>query len=340
MKRVLILMFSLTLLLSACGKKDIENKNLEQIQAEQGIPVRINAIEKNTFVQELIYNAGLSGIQESTTKAMVSDIVVGINAKVGDRVSKGQLIVTFPENTPSAQYDQATTAFNSSKQLFERMQRLFAQGAISQQDMDNVEAGYKVSKANLDASRKMINITAPIDGVITNMKVNVADHVYPGQDLFTVANTSRYRAVLWVPESEISQIKKGTAVTAVWNEAQIKGRVTTIAMALDPDNKAFRVEAELNNTDKSFAPGITADIRLSILSKPNSIVVDRQNIVTENGESYVWIAKDDKAVKTPITVGLDNQLQFEVLSGLSVGDSLITEGINMLSENVKIRIID
>jgi multidrug resistance efflux pump len=52
------------------------------------------------------------------------------------------------------------------------MQRLFAQGAISQQDLDNVETQYKVSKANLEVSDKMINVRAPISGIITAMNVN------------------------------------------------------------------------------------------------------------------------------------------------------------------------
>lgn len=340
MRKYLFPIICIVLILGACGKKQSDSKNIEQIQAEQGIPVRQIEIKNTVFKQELTYNAVLSGIEESTAKAMVSDIIVSINAKVGDRVKKGQTIVSFPRNTPAAQYEQANTAFNSIKQVYERMQRLHAQGAISQQDLDNAETQYKVSKSNLDASRMMIEVSAPIDGIITNVIVNPSEHVFPGADLFTVSNTNSYKAILWIPETEIKHIKQGTRATATWNEESIGGKVTQISMALDPNNKAFRVEAVFANTNRKFAPGITAEIKLDILSKSNAIVVDRQYIVSENGKRFVWVNTDGKATKREIEIGLDNQLQFEIIAGLQAGDILLTEGINQLSENSKLLVIE
>lgn len=340
MRKFMIIAISATLLISACGKKETDSRNIEQIQAEQGIPVRQTEIKTSTFKQELRYNATISGVEESTAKAMVSDIVVSINAKIGDRVKAGQAIVSFPQNTPAAQFEQATTAFNSVKQVYERMQRLHAQGAISQQDLDNVETQYMVSQANLSASRKMIHVTAPIDGIVTNIMVSPADHVFPGTDLFTVSNTRSYKAVLWVPESDIKHVKKGSKALASWNSETLTGKVTQISMALDPNNKAFRVETEFANTNPSFAPGITADITLEVLSKPNSIMVERQHIFAENGARFVWLNVDGVAVKRVVDIGLDNQLSFEIVSGLSIGEMLITEGMNQIYDKAKLLVIE
>ncbi|HCX59187.1 MAG TPA: efflux RND transporter periplasmic adaptor subunit, partial [Candidatus Cloacimonas sp.] len=101
----LIVAMSLIMLLSACGKKEQDAKSMEQLHEELGIPVRVSQIESDTFVQQLIYNASLQGMQESTVQAMLGDVVTGIKAKVGDRVEKGDVIVTFPVNSPSAQYE-------------------------------------------------------------------------------------------------------------------------------------------------------------------------------------------------------------------------------------------
>jgi len=328
------------LLLGACGKQKEESKNMEQLQSEQGIPVRHMEIKTSTFKQDLKYNAALSGKEESTAKAMVSDIVVSISAKVGDRVKKNQTIVSFPRNTPAAQFDQATTAFTTTRQAYERMQRLHAQGAISQQDLDNMEASFKVSKANLEASRKMIDVDAPIDGIVTNVMVNPADHVFPGADLFTVSNTSKYKALIWVPETDIKHVKKGTPARAIWNNMELRGRVTQIAMALDPNNKAFRVEVEFANTNREFAPGITAEIVLDTLSKANTIVVERQYVVREGEKHFAWVSVDGKAVKKEVRIGLDNKLEYEILSGLEPGEKLIVQGLNQLSDGIKILVIE
>ena len=83
-----------------------------------------------------------------------------------------------------------------------------------------------------------------------------------------------------------------------------------------------------------------SDIDIQILSKPNVIVVERHLLVKENGDSYVWLAKDDKAVRVPVTTGLTDQLAYEITSGLEEGDLLITQGIKSLTEGAKIRIIE
>lgn len=340
MRKLIVIILSIGLLLTACGKGKQESQNIEQIQAEQGIPIRQITVTPETFSRELIYNSSLKGVEESTAKAMVSDVVVSINRKVGDRVKAGEVIVRFPQNTPAAQFDQATTAFNSLKQAYERMQRLQAQGAISQQDLDNIETQYKVAAANLQASRKMIEVSAPIDGIITNIMVNAADHVFPGADLFTVAKTSSYRATLWVPESDKAQIKQGTPAIANWNGNSLRGSVKQVALAFDPQNKAFRVETEFANTNPAFAPGLTTEVRLLIQSKANAIVVQRQHLVRENDKSFVWLNIDGVAHKQEVQIGLDNQLSFEIVSGLQSGDLLITEGISQLKDNSKLLVVE
>ena len=313
---------------------------MEQIQKEEGIPVRVTTVQTTTFRKNLSYNATLSGSEESTATAMVGDIIVKINAKVGDKVNKGDIIVSFPVNTPAASWEQATSAFNSIKTVYERMQRLHAQGAISQQDLDNVETQYKVSKANLDASEQMINVRAPLSGIITAMMVNVSEKVFPGKELFTVASTGGYKAVLMVPESEINMLKKGAKASAKWLDETIPGKISQISLAMDKESKAFRVEVLFPGMNKKISYGVTAEIAIEVLAKPNVIVVERQHIGQENGTMFVWRDVNNQAVKTPITTGQDNSLEFEVVSGLSVGDILVTEGVNMLTENAKLRVIE
>lgn len=337
---VILIMVIILVALSSCSKKKEDAKNMEQLQNELGIPIRVKTIELDTFEQFLRYNSVLGGIEESTAQAMVSDVIIAINAKVGDRVSKGDVIVRFPLNTPAAQYEQASSAFSSITAVYNRMQRLYEQGAISLQDFENVQTQYKVSQANLNASEQMINVRAPISGIITNIMVNPSEKTHPGQDLFTVSSTGGYKAIIMVPDTEIAKVRKGSKVTAKWMDKTITGKISSIAMAMDQAAKAFRVEASFPGLNKEISFGVTAEINIEVLSKPKTVVVERQHMVYENGEYYVWINQGDIAIKKPIKVGLDNSLEFEVVEGLNPGDVLITEGINMLTENAKLRVIE
>lgn len=336
--------FTLTLALilialAGCGGKKEKAKNMQQIQADQGIPVKVRVLEPETYEQQLRYNAALAGSEESTAQAMVSDVITQIHAKVGDRVSKGQVIVSFPTNTPAAQYEQASTAFAAQKQAYERMQRLFDKGAISRQDLDNMETAYKVSKANLDASEQMIKVRAPISGIITAFHVNQAEKVFPGKDLFTVSATGGYKAVMMVPDAEVSQIKKGAKVTASVNGETITGRISQVALALDPQTRAVRVEALFPGLNRNISYGSNAQINVIVLSKPNCLVVNREHISFENGNAWVWLHENNRAVRREIQTGLSDQLHYEVINGLNAGDQLIVEGISQLAENTLVRVI-
>jgi len=338
--KVLMIMVIILIALSSCSKKKEDAKNMEQLQNELGIPVRVKTVELETFEQFLRYNAVLGGIEESTAQAMVSDVIIAINAKVGDRVNKGDIIVKFPINTPAAQYEQASSAFNSITAVYNRMQRLYEQGAISLQDFENVQTQYKVSQANLSSSEQMINVRAPISGVITNIMVNPSEKTHPGQDLFTVASTGGYKAIIMVPDMEISKVRKGSRVTAKWMDKTINGKISSIAMAMDQAAKAFRVEASFSGLNREISFGVTAEINIEVLSKPKVVVVERQHMVSENGGYFVWVNQGDIAIKRTVKVGLDNSLEFEIVEGLAPGDILITEGINMLTENAKLRVIE
>lgn len=332
--------FCLILALGACGKKADDAKSMDQIHNEMGIPVRVEIVEPQTFEQVLRYNATLGGIEESVAQAMVADIVTKISAKVGDRVSKGDIIVSFPRNTPAAQFEQASTAFSSISAIHDRMLRLYEQGAISLQDYENVQTQFKVSKANLESSEQLINVRAPISGIITDIMVSPAERVHPGMELFKVVSEAGYKASIMVPETEIGKIKLGKKVTATLDSHTLTGKISKIAMAMDPNTKAFRVEATFPGYRKDVNLGLTAEIGIEILSKPNVILVQRHHILHENGASYVYMAVDGKAVRSEIVTGLDNQMQYEVISGLQSGDQLITQGLKSLSDGTKIRIAE
>jgi membrane fusion protein (multidrug efflux system) len=262
-----------------------------------------------------------------------------VNAKVGDYVKKDKVIVTFPQDTPSAQYEQANSAFLSAKQTHDRMQRLFEQGAISQQDMDNITTAYNVTKANLNTSSQLINVKAPISGYITAMKVNAGDQVMPADELFTVSNTSKYKAIVWVSDSDIQSVKKGQKAVAKWGEQTLLGRISSVSMAMDQDKKAFRTEIIFYTLPKQIISGVTLQINLEVERINGAIVLERKSLLEENGKKYVWLEKDKKALKTEITTGHDNGIEYEVISGLSAGDRVITEGISLLTDNCLVQII-
>ncbi|NOX89637.1 MAG: efflux RND transporter periplasmic adaptor subunit [Calditrichaeota bacterium] len=339
-RRVIPVIFMLMslLILSNCAKEKTEAKNMEQIYAEEGVPVKIREIKPQKFTRSLYFNAPLRGYRESSAFASIGDRVEKILVKVGDYVRKDQVLLTFPTDNPAARYYQAKVAYENAERLYKRMDNLFKTGGISQQDLDNAKTQYEVAKANWDAVRQAVKVKAPISGYVTKIDVRETDNVDSKAELFTIAQTQRMRAEIWVSEKEIEEVKEGLPAVARWNGVEIKGRVVQVNMAMDVIHKAFKAILEFDNPDNRFKCGVTAEIEIESYQNPEAVVIEATDVIKEGDAYFVFVNLDGLAKKRPVELGKQNGMKIEVLKGLKPGDQLIVEGQMLLKEGSKVKI--
>lgn len=332
-------LFMILIVVSACSEEQIESKNMEQIYKEEGVPVKVEKIEKKKFEQQLTYNAILSGIKESSASAMVGGRIEKVLVKVGDYVKKDQVIITFPMDSPSAQYYQAKVAFENSQSTYDRYQKLFDVGGISAQDLDNVKTQYEVDKANWDTVKKMVKVLAPISGYVTKVSVKESDDVRKETMLATIADLSKLKASIKIAENEISDVSIGTKAYALWQGNKIEGKVTQVDMAMNPMTQSFNADIEFNNSNQKVKAGVTADVIIFGGSDDESITVERKNIVKRGNDFVAFISENGVAKERKIKVGKSSGLFVEILEGLNENDLMIVEGQMFLEDNAKIKII-
>jgi RND family efflux transporter MFP subunit len=312
---------------------------MDQIYREEGVPVQIEKITEREFESALSFHAVLSGIEETSSYATVVGEVEDIYVKVGDYVEKDRVVLSFPQDNPSARYLQVKTAYENAKVSFERIEALFKSGGISRQDLDNAKAALDVAAADWDAVRKSLEVKAPIPGYVTKIDVRESDNVESGDKLFTISQIHKMKAKVWVTEKEVVDIRSGQAATALWNDAVLEGKVVQVDMAMDQDTMAFGVVLEFDNPDVILKVGITVDVQIKTHSDPSAVVVERKNILKDGDNYYVFIHKDGVAQKREVLPGRQYGLEVEILEGLKPGEELITEGQLLLDNSSKVKII-
>jgi RND family efflux transporter MFP subunit len=270
---------------------------------------------------------------------MVSDEVERVNVEVGEYVEENQVLLSFPPDTPSAKYQQAKVAYENAKITFERIDQLFQTGGISEQDRDNAKAAYDVASADWDTVRSMVQVQAPIEGYVTRINVRESDNVNPGDMLMTISQIDRMKTKVWASDSEVGGIRKGQRATARWNGVEINGRVAQVDMAMDTDKQAFGVVLEFQNNERILKVGVIADINIVTYSNPESLVIERKNIMRVGDRYFVYIAENGQALQRDISMGRQHGLQVEITDGLAMGDTLITEGQLLLDQGSKIKIV-
>ena len=332
---------AVSLTLTGCAKKsneEINTKSMAQIQAEEGIPVNIQNIKPANFRYILTYDANVYGIAESTASAKLDDSVEKIHFNVGDKVNKDDTVISFPKDSPAANYYQAKTSYENAKALYNRMEALYKAEGVSKQDFDNARTQYEVSLANWNNVKESIDVSAPISGIITRMEVTETEDVKKGNVLFAVSDISRLKSRIWIQEKDISSVKQGDKAIATWEGNTIEGKIVQLDMAMNPDRQAFGAVIEFVNNGNIIPSGVNAKITLVTYEKQNIVVLERKNIIFQGNAAYVFLAQDNKAVKKQIVTGKSFRTQVEIVSGLKFGDALITDGNRNVSDGTLIKI--
>lgn len=333
------LLFMILIAVSSCGEEKIESKNIEQIYKEEGVPVRVEKVEKRSFSKTTSYNTILSGIKESNASSMIGGRIERVLVKVGDYVKKDQVLFKFPSDAPSAQYYQAKVAFENSQSMYERYKKLFEVGGVSAQDLDNIKTQYEVNKANFETVNKMVDVLSPITGFVTKVSVRESDDVRKETVLATIADLSQLKASIQISEDEISDVKVGDKAIAEWQGKKIEGKITQVDLAMNPMTQAFNADITFDNKNGKIKSGVTVDIILSGAESKDAIVIERKNLVKKGDDYFVYVENDGKAKLQKVSLGNNTGLYSEIKSGLNEGELLIIEGQINLDDNTKVKII-
>jgi membrane fusion protein, multidrug efflux system len=325
--------------LIGCSKKTAMSKSMDAIYRESGVPVTVQTLETSELHSECLFHSTLSGVEETSVSAMVTDKVEKILFAVGDRVKKDEIVMLFPTDNPATPYVQTKTAFEHAGTTLARIKNLYDNGGISLQEYENTRTQYEVTKANWESVQRMVKAKAPIQGVITQISVREADNVKSGDKLFTVADTGRLKTQVWVTEDRAASIEKGAPATAAWRDVAISGNVVQIDKSLDPKHQAFGAVIEFANPGGRMNNGVNAEIRVNYLTSGQALVIDRKNVSTEGDSTFVFVARDSLAIKRPVVLGRRYETDVEVIRGLKPGDRLITKGQMLLEDKTKIRIV-
>lgn len=333
------ILFLALLLLAGCGSENSDTKSSEDIRNEEGFPVKVEEIKYQPFEKYLTFFSKLTGVKEATKGAMVGGNITKVNAKIGDYVKEGQVIIQFDTDNPALQYNQAKTTFENAEKNYVRLKALYDAGETSLAAFEGAETQYLVSKRNFESLKKMLFIESPFDGYIVDLKVNPGDGVKSEVPLFTVAQLFKMRSKIWVSEKEIVQFKKGMTAITEFGGQRFVGKIVEIALAVDPARQAFYVEVEFDNSKGILKSGLTNEIKILTYENPKAIILQRNLIMNDENGSYVFVNADGKASKRYIGNGNDSGILYEIKTGLNPGDMLIIKGASQLEDGSKLNVI-
>ena len=274
--------------------------------------------------------------------------LVSLNVKAGQRVSKGQLLARVDDGGSSQQVASLETQYQLAKTTFERQKNLWSQKIGSeiqylqaQTQMLSLQRSVAQAKAMLSKTE----IRAPFSGTIDEVFVERGQVVSAGpQGLMRIVNLNNMFVSTSIPESYIGKLKVGTQVDVFLTSLNknYKGKVRQIGNFINPNNRSFGIEVSIPNPENLLRPNQVAKLKVIDYTVKNAIVVP-SNVIQEDGKGnqFVFVAttsdgKTATAKKAMVTIGKSSDNVTEILSGLSANDIIVIEGVNTISEGMKL----
>lgn len=219
---------------------------------------------------------------------------------------------------------------------------LILSGAEREKVIEN-RSGLTSARISLERAMLMLSytkITAPFNGLISDLDLIEGKRVNSGEKLFRLVEVDKIKIDVGVLENDIPDIQTGSKADVSFNALpgeEFAGKIIYINPCIDPSTKTCRVTVEVVNRNGIIKPGMFASVKLSSQVLKSRILIPRNALVSRDRRNLVFVQEGDLAKWKYIDIGEQNDKYIEVLSGVEPGEKVIIEGNFNLAHDAKIK---
>jgi membrane fusion protein (multidrug efflux system) len=310
-------------------------------------PVQVIVVEaRQQPVSETLTLPGtITANEQVEIRAETDGIVQEINFAEGERVAKGQLLVTLDETKLAATLAEAEANLKLSASNYERARQLFRDKLISQQDYDQTASTFAVNQAGLDLMRRQLKdarVFAPFAGIVSSRQVSPGQVITRNTPLTWLVDLDTVKVEVKVPERYLRQLKAGQPLefsVAAFPGEKFHGEVYFISPQIDESLRTALVKARISNPDGKLRGGMFASLDLTLQLRDAAIVIPEPALMS-NGDNFSVFVVDEKgnAQVRMIEVGLRLAGKAEVTKGLKPGEKVVVEGTQKLRPGAPVKL--
>jgi RND family efflux transporter MFP subunit len=337
---------------------------LAKENAEAAIPtVATITAEPSSTGEELVLPGAVQAFIEAPIYARTNGYLKSWNTDIGTPVTKGQLLaqIESPEvdqQLTQALADLATARANESlsNSTNVRWQGLLATQSVSKQDADEKSGDAQAKKAAADSAAANVarlhdlesfkRVLAPFTGVITARNTDIGALINAGQsagtELFRIADTTRLRIYVRVPEAFAAATKPGLEAELRFSEhpnRTFSAKTVRTSNALDPALRTLQVELQLDNARGDIFPGAYAEVHFKLPASAATLRLPANTVLFRSAGLQVATLDGQQRVKLKsIVQGRDFGSSIEVLSGLAPHETVVVNPPDSITDGAQVRI--
>jgi membrane fusion protein (multidrug efflux system) len=302
-------------------------------------------VEPRSFTNRIEVLGVAKGRESLTLTSSTTELITRVLFRDGQWVKKGQALVELQAHEEDAGILQARAAVAQAKAEYDRWKTLADKGIASKARLDEALLALRTAQANLQAAgarRGDRTIRAPFSGVIGLTDVTAGTLINPGTRIATLDDTSVIRVDFPIPERYLPLLSKGQPIQARADAIPGRlfvGRIALLDTRVDERTRAITARAEFPNPGLAIKPGMMMRVAVEqggrmAPSAPESAV----QFEADTAFAYRLVKQGGKLVaqRTTVRRGASEGGYVEILEGLSVGDRVVSDGLNRVQPNAPV----
>ncbi len=364
---VLSLLVVAGLLLAGCSQKAGEDST-------KTVPVKIHTVKAESISAYVRATGSVTADEDVIVYSKTSERVEKISIRPGQAVAKDQVLVEQRNELLKKGLEIAQAALRTAEAQsklastdYERMDKLFAEKAISPQQFEQAKTGKVGADQGLQQASSMYEqakeqfdfslVKAPFDGIVAAVYVEKNQMVGAGQPMVQLVSASRMKAKVYLTGSDVQQVKLGQRTLIKFPTIpgkEFSGRVDKINTAIDQTSKTLEVEIGFLTGDKRLASGLFGEFLIETVSNANRLIIpetalipqteiriNRETGLQDNVKRYfLYLVQSRTARMKEVKTGISNDGRIEITEGLAAGDSVVIVGQNIVKDGQPVNVID
>jgi membrane fusion protein (multidrug efflux system) len=282
--------------------------------------------------------------REAVSVARVAGIVRPGHTEEGEDVAADEVILTIENEELRLRVDQVAARKAGLEAQLARLEEMSAD-LVSLEQFDTIRFSLAEARADLELAKlehSYLEVRAPFAGRITRRLVEFGQKVSAETPLFRIADLSPLLVRLHVPAKEFRRLSLDQSVELIVDSDRhrLQGTVTLVSPIIDPLTGTIKVTIEVPDYPASTRPGDFVEASVITEQHPQATLVPRTAVITEKGETFVYIAADKRAERRIVETGFSDDKNIEIASGVVAGELVVVKGQRSLEPGAALNIVD
>ncbi|MFQ3288685.1 MAG: membrane fusion protein (multidrug efflux system) [Alteromonadaceae bacterium] len=320
-------------------------KQVEKSQYKRFVAVKMTPVILTDFIESVEAVGTASANEQVKITSKKSDLVDEVYFSDGEKVKKGELLVTLNNQEEHAKVSELSANLLESQAHLKRLSDLLLSNATSMSLVEQQVAKTKAIEAQLLSAQARLNdtgIRAPFAGVLGFREISRGAYIDAGTIITSLDDLSQIKVDFYLPERLFTKInidQKITAFNTAYDEKAFVGKVIAIDSRIDPKTRSMKVRAIIANPSGKLRPGMLLNISV-LLQIEKIFQLPESAIIPIEDKHYVFVVNEEKALRKRIEIGRRHPGFVEISSGLIEGELVVVEGALKLRDGTAVTIID